>query len=289
IRASCSAVNAVPAPVLQSSIDMFYRGSSEAEVRKMAHSLLRETSALTDLIYDGAGEIYRRSTSHTFFTAEGLLQQCMAKSPAFDGHPEAAFCASVVRAAMKCAYDEHRRNAEGTHQRDSDVGEGHCLYIILAEATAAAYEVCSAFSAVPVATSYVEQCKIVLHDLTEKIGASLSVLRGRSIGEIRSLGDANVYSFVLGLVADAQLLLESIDVSALPDHVQYEKLFTNIGRALCEAASICVKQQCAGNPEYGVPAECDCQNPQEWNFPSTNVAAVSLSIVADARRGYYVV
>ncbi|SBO14980.1 hypothetical protein ANAPC1_01358 [Anaplasma phagocytophilum] len=88
-------------------------------------------------------------------------------------------------------------------------------------------------------------------------------MRGRNLDDTTSLGNANALSFVMGLVADAHLLLESIDVNTIPDPVQHEKLLANVRNTLHEAASICIKQQCIGSPEYRVPAECDCQNPQE--------------------------
>ncbi|QLL67300.1 hypothetical protein O998_03535 [Anaplasma phagocytophilum str. Norway variant1] len=130
-------------------------------------------------------------------------------------------------------------------------------------------------------TGAVEQCKTAVHTLIEKIGAALAAVRGRNLDDIRSLGDANVYSFVLGLVADAQLLLEAVDVQLLPHPELHVELLANVRKTLCEAASICIKQQCAGNPEYSVPAECDCQNPQEWDFPSTSMEAVYSILVGD--------
>ncbi|WP_248886792.1 hypothetical protein [Anaplasma phagocytophilum] len=281
VNASYSAVNTIPVPVLQASIDQLRKGGSGEKIREMMYCLLKEVSALSDLIRDDEGEVSRKSVSGAFFVAEDLLQQCTAKSPAFDDHPEAALCTSVVRAAMKCAYDEHRRNAEGTHQRDSDVGDGHCLSMMLLEATAATCEVCAAFSAVPAATSDVGRGKILAGDLNGKLGAALSVLHGRHLSGIRSLGDANVFSYITGILADAQLLLEDIDVHSLPNPELHGELLNNVRKTLCEAAAICIKQQCAGNPEYSVPAECDCNNPNEWGFPSTDIEDLVASLLGD--------
>ncbi|KDB56261.1 hypothetical protein O997_03895 [Anaplasma phagocytophilum str. MRK] len=285
INASYSAVRSIPETSLQSSIEMFYEGGSGEKIREMAYAILKEASALSDLIRDNEGEVSRKSVSGAFFVAEDLLQ-CIAKLPVLDCSTT-AFCTSVVRAAMKCAYDEHRRNADGTHQRDIDIGDSHCLSIMLLEATAAAYEVCSAFSAVPVATSDVEQSKTHAGDLHKKLRAALSVLRGKSGSDIRSLGNANALSHITGLLADAQSLLESIDVHSLPNPELHGELLNNVRKTLCEAAAVCVKQQCMGNPEYGIPAECDCANPQDWDFPSTNVEAAYPSLVADSM-GYHI-
>ncbi|WP_155638059.1 hypothetical protein [Anaplasma phagocytophilum] len=279
ISASHSAVNAMRVPVLQASIDQIREGGSGEKIQKMMQCLLKEVAALSDLMHDGEGEEFRKSVSGAAYVADDLLLSCAAL-PVLDCSTT-AFCTSVVRTAIKCAYDEHKHNAEGTHQCDAEVGEGYCLSMMLIEAAATACNLDYSMSAVPEATSGIEQCKTAIHNLVEKVGAALAAVRGRNLDEIKSLGDANASSYITGLVADAQLLLESIDVNTIPDPVRHGQLFTNLRNALCEAASICIKQQCAGNPEYSVPAECDCQNPQEWDFPSTSMEAVYSSLVGD--------
>ncbi|WP_226988806.1 hypothetical protein [Anaplasma phagocytophilum] len=286
INASYSAVRSIPETSLQSSIEMFYEGGSGEKIREMAYAILKEASALSDLIRDNEGEVSRKSVSGAFFVAEDLLQ-CIAKLPVLDCSTT-AFCTSVVRAAMKCAYDEHRRNAEGTHQRDSDVGDGHCLSIMLLEAVSTTHAVHTSFNTIPTVTEGdIENCKRTVLGVGAKLQAALSVLRGRSLNEVKSLGDANAVSYITGLIADAQLLLEDIDVHSLPNPELHGELLNNVRKTLCEAAAVCVKQQCMGNPEYGVPAECDCANPQDWDFPSTNVEAAYPSVVADSM-GYHI-
>ncbi|EOA62300.1 hypothetical protein [Anaplasma phagocytophilum] len=285
INASYSAVSSIPYASLCSSIETFYCGGPGEKIREMAYAILKEASALSDLIRDNEGEVSRKSVSGAFFVAEGLLQR-IAKLPVLDCSTT-AFCTSVVRAAMKCAYDEHKRNTEGTHQSDNEVGAGHCLSIMLVEAAANACNLDSSMSAVVEAPNSVELCKIVLHDLMGMIGISLATLRDRSLVQVKSLGNANVLSYITGLVADALLLLEAIDVSSLPNPELHGELLNNVRKTLCETASICIKQQCAGSPEYSVPAECDCDNPQEWDFPSTNVEAAYPSVVADSM-GYHI-
>ncbi|SCV61819.1 hypothetical protein ANAPRD1_01136 [Anaplasma phagocytophilum] len=244
-----------------------------------------EATSLSSLIRDDEKESNRKSASHAFSTVASILQRMV-------GHPvrdstDTRLC-KIVQISMERALEEHERNAAGVCISNDVFGSSYNLSIMLLEAAANACNLDYSMSAVPEATSGIEQCKIVLHDLTEKIGASLSVLRGRSIGEIRSLGDANVFSYITGLIADAQLLLEDIGVHSLPNPELHGELLNNVRKTLCEAAAICIKQQYAGNPEYSVPAECDCANPQEWDFPSTNVAAASLSPVV-ASKGYYIV
>ncbi|WP_433846674.1 hypothetical protein AB9K21_01835 [Anaplasma phagocytophilum] len=279
ISASHSAVSTMSMPVLQASMDQIREGGSGEKIQKMMQCLLKEVAALSDLMHDGEGEEFRNIVSSAAYVADDLLLSCAAL-PVLDCSTT-AFCASVVRAAMNCAYDEHKRNAEGTQQCDDEVGEGYCLSMMLIEAEATACDLDYSMSAVQEATSGIEQCKTAIHNLVAKVGAALAAVRGRNLNEIKSLGDANVSSYITGLVADAQQLLESIDVDTLPDPVQHEKLLANLRNALCEAAAVCVKQQYMGNPEYGVPAECDCQNPQEWDFPSTSMEAVYSSLVGD--------
>ncbi|WP_145915494.1 hypothetical protein [Anaplasma phagocytophilum] len=283
IDASRSAVCAMRVPILQASIDQLREGGSGEKIQKMMLCLLREVAALSELIYDSEEEEFRKSVSGTAYVADDLLLSCAAL-PVLDCSTT-AFCASVVRAAMNCAYDEHKRNAEGTHQCDDEVGESYCLSMMLIEAAATACDLDYSMSAVPEATSSIEQCKTAIHNLVEKVGAALAAVCGRNLDEIKSLGDANASSYITGLVAGAQQLLESIDVDTLPDPVRHGELLHRTREILIDAGSLCIRLQCAGDPEYSVPAECDCQNPQEWDFPSTSMEAASPSSVVYSR-GY---
>ncbi|SCV63719.1 hypothetical protein ANAPH2_00723 [Anaplasma phagocytophilum] len=74
-------------------------------------------------------------------------------------------------------------------------------------------------------------------------------------------------------MADAQLLLESIDVRLLPNPMLHGELLDCTREILLGIGSLCIRLQCAGNPEYSVPAEFDCAHPNEGGFPSTKFAA----------------
>ncbi|SBO14410.1 hypothetical protein ANAPC1_00764 [Anaplasma phagocytophilum] len=115
----------------------------------------------------------------------------------------------------------------------------------------------------------------VIEKIKEKLQEALAVMRGIRLSEIKSLEDANVCSRVLGLVADAQLLLESIDVYSSQNPAVYRVLLNNVRYKLCEAASMCIKQQCAGNPEYMTPQESDFDPGVGEENPSTYLAALS--------------
>uniref|UniRef100_UPI00201B18AF hypothetical protein n=1 Tax=Anaplasma phagocytophilum TaxID=948 RepID=UPI00201B18AF len=223
---------------------------------------------------------YRKSVSDSFFTVEDALQY-IAGLPVRDCS-KAAFCASMVRTTLKCIHDECVHYAAGTYQSDNDVGDGRCLSIMLLEATATTCEVCASLSAVPQTTSNIEQCKIDAENLNKTLVEVLHVVRGRNLNEVKSLGDANTFSHLTNLLADAQLLLEAIDVHSLPDSSLYVKLLGNVENTLCDAVSTCIRKQCAGNPEYSVPTECDCANPNEWDFPSPRIESAYQSLVADS-------
>ncbi|ANC34352.1 hypothetical protein P029_03160 [Anaplasma phagocytophilum str. Norway variant2] len=115
----------------------------------------------------------------------------------------------------------------------------------------------------------------VIGEIVEKLQEVLSALRGRNITEATSLGDANALSCITGTVADAQLLLESIDVHSLPNPALHGELLNNVRKRLCEAASICIGLQCAGNPEYMTPQESDFDPGVGEGNPSTYLAALS--------------
>ncbi|UQD54838.1 hypothetical protein ESP60_05220 [Anaplasma phagocytophilum] len=136
------------------------------------------------------------------------------------------------------------------------------------------YAVHTSFNTTPtVIEGDIENCKRTILGVGEKLQAALSALRGRSLNEVKSLEDANVFSHITGTLADAQSLLEAIDAQLLPHPELHEELLANVRNTLHEAASIFIKQQCAANPEYSVPAVLDCNNPKAWGFPSTRFAA----------------
>ncbi|SBO14979.1 hypothetical protein ANAPC1_01357 [Anaplasma phagocytophilum] len=151
INTAHSAVNTMRLDVLQTSIDRLREGGSGEQIQKMMHDLLKEVAALSELIHDGEGEESRKSVSSAAFVVNDLLLSCAAL-PVSDC-PKTAFCTSAVRAAMFCAYDEHRHNAAGTHQSDDEVGAGNCLSMMLIEAAANACNLDYSMSAVPEATS----------------------------------------------------------------------------------------------------------------------------------------
>ncbi|QLL66818.1 hypothetical protein O998_03340 [Anaplasma phagocytophilum str. Norway variant1] len=115
----------------------------------------------------------------------------------------------------------------------------------------------------------------VIEKIKEKLQEALAVMRGIRLSEIKSLEDANVCSDVLGLVADAQLLLESINVYSSQNPSVNRVLLNNVRYKLCEAASICIGLQCAGNPEYMTPQESDFDPGVGEGNPSTYLAALS--------------
>ncbi|SCV66337.1 hypothetical protein ANAPH1_01021 [Anaplasma phagocytophilum] len=245
-----------------------------------------EATSLSSLIRDDEKESNRKSASHAFSTVASILQRMV-------GHPvrdstDTRLC-KIVQISMERALEEHERNAAGVCISNDVFGSSYNLSIMLLEAVSTMYAVYTSFNTTPtVIEGDIENYKRTIFGVGEKLQAALSVLRGRSLNEVKSLGDANVFSYITGLIADAQLLLEDIGVHSLPNPELHGELLNNVRKTLCEAAAICIKQQYAGNPEYSVPAECDCANPQEWDFPSTNVAAASLSPVV-ASKGYYIV
>ncbi|QLL67286.1 hypothetical protein O998_02910 [Anaplasma phagocytophilum str. Norway variant1] len=136
------------------------------------------------------------------------------------------------------------------------------------------YAVYTSFNTTPtVIEGDIENYKRTIFGVGEKLQAALSVLRDRSLNELKSLGDANAFSYMTGLIADAQLLLEDIYVHSLPNPTLHGELLNRIREILLDAGSLCIGQQYAANPEYSVPAELDCANPKAWGFPSTRFAA----------------
>ncbi|SCV61680.1 hypothetical protein ANAPH2_00052 [Anaplasma phagocytophilum] len=259
---------------------------TESEIRTMAYHLLTEAASLSSLIRDDEKESNRKSALHAFSTAVSILQRMV-------GHPvpdstDTQLC-KIVQISMERALEEHERNAAGACINDDVFGSGCNLSIMLLEAVSTMHAVHTSFNTTPtVIEGDIENCKRTILGIGEKLQEALSVLRGRSLNEVKSLGDANVFSHITGILADAQSLLEAVDVQLLPHPELHVELLANVRKTLCEAAAICIKQQYAGNPEYSVPAECGCENPQDWNFSSTNVESASPSSVADPR-GCYIV
>ncbi|EOA62260.1 hypothetical protein [Anaplasma phagocytophilum] len=150
------------------------------------------------------------------------------------------------------------------------------LSSMLLEAVSAMYTVQTSFNAISPIAGDIENCKSTVLGIGEKLQEALSVLRGRSLTDVPSLGNVNVLSHITGLVADAQLLLESIDVRLLPNPMLHGELLNRTREILIDAGSLCIRLQCAGNPEYRPPQESDFDPGVggEGN-PSTYLAALS--------------
>ncbi|SBO14754.1 hypothetical protein ANAPC1_01121 [Anaplasma phagocytophilum] len=158
--------------------------------------------------------------------------------------------------SLQCAADpEYKPPQAVIHQLN--------LYSMLLDGVSAMYIVHTSFNAIPPIDGDIENCQRTVLGIVEKLQAALSALRGRNLTDVPSLGNVNVLSHITGLVADAQLLLESIDVNSLPNPPLHGELLNNVRKRLCEAASMCIKQQCAGNPEYMTPQESDF-DPGVW-------------------------
>ncbi|WP_231106424.1 hypothetical protein [Anaplasma phagocytophilum] len=169
---------------------------------------------------------------------------------------------------LLCTADpEYRPPHAVIHQRN--------ISSMLLEAVSAIHIVSNALNAIPPIDGDIENCKRTVLGIGEKVQEALAVMRGRSLTEVKSLGDANALSCITGTVADAQLLLESVDVRSLPNPALHGELLNNVRKRLCEAASMCIKLQCAGNPEYMTPQESDFDPGVGEGSPSTYLAALS--------------
>ncbi|WP_248886791.1 hypothetical protein [Anaplasma phagocytophilum] len=67
----------------------------------------------------------------------------------------------------------------------------------------------------------------------------------------------------------------------LPNPTLHGELLNRTREILLGVGSLCIELQCAGNTEYRVPAECDCNNPNEWGFPSTDIEDLVASLLGD--------
>ncbi|ANC34354.1 hypothetical protein P029_03170 [Anaplasma phagocytophilum str. Norway variant2] len=285
INTSCCAISSMSDTSISHLVTESNGRCTESEIRTMAYHLLTEAASISSLIRDEEQEANRKSALHAFSTVASILQRMV-------GHPvpdstDTQLC-QIVQISMERALEEHERNAAGVCINDDVFGSGYNLSIMLLEAVSAIYTVQTSFNAISPIDGDIENCQRTILGVGEKLQEALAALRGRSLNEVKSLGDANVFSHITGLLADAQSLLEAVDVQLLPHPELHVELLANVRKTLCEAAAICIKQQYAGNPEYSVPVECGCENPQDWNFSSTNVESASPSSVADPR-GCYIV
>ncbi|KJV64057.1 hypothetical protein APHMUC_0523 [Anaplasma phagocytophilum str. ApMUC09] len=279
INTSCCAISSMSDTSISQLVTESNGRCTESEIRTMAYHLLTEAASLSSLIRDDEKESNRKSALHAFSTAVSILQRMV-------GHPvpdstDTQLC-KIVQISMERALEEHERNAAGACINDDVFGSGCNLSIMLLEAVSTMHAVHTSFNTTPtVIEGDIENCKRTILGVGEKLQEALSVLRGRSLNEVKSLGDANVFSHITGILADAKSLLEAVDVQLLPHPELHVELLANVRKTLCEAAAICIKQQYAGNPEYSVPAEFDCANPRAWGFPSTRFAAIDTSLVRD--------
>ncbi|WP_081080923.1 hypothetical protein, partial [Anaplasma phagocytophilum] len=122
---------------------------------------------------------------------------------------------------------------------DDVFGSGCNLSIMLLEAVSAIHIVSTALNTILPIDGDIENCKRTILGIGEKLQEALSVLRGRSLNEVKSLGDANVFSYITGILADAQSLLEAVDVQLLPHPELHVELLANVRKTLQEAATIC--------------------------------------------------
>ncbi|WP_231106684.1 hypothetical protein [Anaplasma phagocytophilum] len=279
INTSCCAISSMSDASISHLVTESNGRCTESEIRTMAYHLLTEAASISSLIRDDEKESNRKSALHAFSTVASILQRMV-------GHPlpdsiDTQLC-KIVQISMERALEEHVRNAAGVCINDDVFGSGYNLSIMLLEAVSTMHAVHTSFNTTQtVIEGDIENCKRTILGIGEKLQEALAVLRGRSLNEVTSLGDANAFSHITGLLAYAQSLLESIDVNSLPSHALHGKLLNNVRNTLQEAAAICIKQQYAGNPEYSAPAECDCANHRAWGFPSTRFAAIDTSLVGD--------
>ncbi|WP_196763858.1 hypothetical protein, partial [Anaplasma phagocytophilum] len=215
INTACCAISSMSdASMSDASISHLVTESNgrctESEIRTMAYHLLTEAASISSLIRDEEQESNRKSALHAFSTAASILQRMV-------GHPlpdsiDTQLC-QIVQISMERALEEHERNAAGVCINDDVFGSGCNLSIMLLEAVSTMHAVHTSFNTTPrVIEGDIENCKRTILGVGEKLQAALSVLRGRSLNEVKSLGDANVFSHITGLLADAQSLLEAVDV-----------------------------------------------------------------------------
>ncbi|ANC34282.1 hypothetical protein P029_02730 [Anaplasma phagocytophilum str. Norway variant2] len=271
INTSCCAISSMSDTSISHLVTESNGRCTESEIRTMAYHLLMEAASISSLIRDEEKETNRKSASHAFSTVASILQR-MVGHPVHDS-TDTRLC-TIVQISMGRALEEHERNADGVCINDDVFGSGCNLSIMLLEAVSTMYAVYTSFNTTPtVIEGDIENYKRTIFGVGEKLQAALSVLRGRSLNELKSLGDANAFSYMTGLIADAQLLLEDIYVHSLPNPTLHGELLNRIREILLDAGSLCIGQQYAANPEYSVPAELDCANPKAWGFPSTRFAA----------------
>ncbi|SBO30046.1 hypothetical protein ANAPC2_00095 [Anaplasma phagocytophilum] len=176
---------------------------------------------------------------------------------------------------MQCAADPEYKPPQAVMQQRH-------LSSMLLEAVSAIYTVQTSFNAISPIDGDIENCQRTVLGIGEKLQAALSALRCRNFTDVPSLGNVNALSHITGLVADAQALLESIDMCLLPNPTLHGELLDCTREILLGIGSLCIRLQCAGNPEYRVPTEYDCGNPKAWNFPSTSVEVAFPSVVIDS-------
>ncbi|KJV66930.1 hypothetical protein APHNP_0235 [Anaplasma phagocytophilum str. ApNP] len=171
--------------------------------------------------------------------------------------------------SLQCAADPEYRPP---HQA---VMQQRHLSSMLLGAVSAIYTVQTSFNAISPIAGDIENCQRTVLGIGEKVQEALAVLRGRDLTDVPSLGNVNALSHITGLVADAQLLLESIDVRLLPNPMLHGELLNRTREILLGIGSLCIRLQCAGNPEYMTPQESDFDPGVGEENPSTYLAALS--------------
>lgn len=278
MNAACYAIHAVPGSTIRSSVDASGGGCSAPEIREMTCYLLKEAALLSRLIHSREETVNRDCVSYAYFSLENVLRRLLrGLAPSCT---DTRFFAAVSQAAMVRASEEYRCFIEGALPSDDDVIRQHNLSLMLLEASAMVYLVNASCAARVQIAGKPDRCACSVLETLDKVQQALSALKGRKkLCVAQSLGDANLCSFITGLVADARRLIENIDMSALPNPTLHGALLNRTREILSAAGSLCIRLQCAGDPEYRIPEESGFDS-NAWNIPSSHLAAISTILSA---------
>ncbi len=279
MNAVCYAIHAVPGSTIRSSVDASGGGCSAPEIREMTCYLLKEAALLSSLIHNREETANRDSASYAHSALEAVLLRLLhGLAPSC---PDTRFFAAVLRAAMTRTSEEYkdwRDQTEGMPTSDCSVIHQRNLSLMLLESSAMVYLVNASCAKRVQEEGKPDHCARSVLKTLEKVQQALSTLKGRKkLCVAQSLRDANVCSFIIGSVADAQQLIDNIDMNALPNPALQSVLLNRTREILSEAGALCIRLQCAGDPEYRIPEEA-VFDLNTWNIPSTHLAAISTVI-----------
>ncbi|WP_155736506.1 hypothetical protein, partial [Anaplasma phagocytophilum] len=267
MNAACYAIHAVPSSTIRSSVAASGGGCSAHEIREMTCYLLQEAALLSSLIHNGEETANRGDAAslHSSRYCErvgvllnllrralkelhiGLLHRCTSGDPNI-GFFDAVFCSAIKRTS------EEYWDMEVTFQSDYAVIYQRNLFSMLLEASAMVYLVNASCAARVQIAGKPDRCACSVLETLDKVQQALSALKGRKkLCVAQSLGDANVCSFITGSVADAQRLIDNIDMSSLPNPTLHCVLLNRTREILIDVGALCTRLLCTADPKYRPP------------------------------------